>query len=433
MSGDYIMAVKSIGLSKANGHKPCTLESAAKHNKRELASELEGRGRIDGERVKLNYSIAGAVDSAGVVAIAAELMSAIDYEPKRGDWCQALEFVFSLPPNTAIDTAQYFADCVAWCVQWFDTGNILSADVHLDESAQHCHILIAPIQDGRWVGGKLIEKDAYRAMRESFGRQVAAAYGLSLTDKLTGKRKSEAVAMVLQAIETNHRDVIGTSLWQPLKQSIESNPAPFVAAMGLELPDISPKKVRTMAQIFTSPGKGPRKEPAHLSKVQPIRDCTDANSAMPYGFDRPDEPKKPTHAIPYRFENEDAKSQSLSCVGIALSQQTILPKKEALPHPVQIDADGVIHAPAPDRQQTSQPQPSVNLPRLKTVQPSNRGADGDLVRVRDDVQAAGQWSEELGEFVQANETNLPFADPFGEHLADQFYDGTESEVQSWQD
>ncbi|MCX6865148.1 MAG: VWA domain-containing protein [Verrucomicrobia bacterium] len=42
MSGDYIMAVKSIGLSTVNGRKPCTLEAAAKHNKRELAAEAAG-------------------------------------------------------------------------------------------------------------------------------------------------------------------------------------------------------------------------------------------------------------------------------------------------------------------------------------------------------------------------------------------------------
>ena len=41
MSADYLMAVKSIGLSKLGGRKPCTLSGAAKHNKREQAYELE--------------------------------------------------------------------------------------------------------------------------------------------------------------------------------------------------------------------------------------------------------------------------------------------------------------------------------------------------------------------------------------------------------
>lgn len=93
MSGDYIMAVKSIGLSTVNGRKPQSLESAAKHNKRELAAELAGRGRIDGDRVKLNYSIAGAVDVAGILALASQLMAGIGHKPKRHDYCQAVEVV----------------------------------------------------------------------------------------------------------------------------------------------------------------------------------------------------------------------------------------------------------------------------------------------------------------------------------------------------
>lgn len=72
MSSDYIMAVKSIGLSTVNGRKPQTLESAAKHNKRMLAAELDGRGRIDANRVKLNYSLAGAADVDGVLAMASQ-------------------------------------------------------------------------------------------------------------------------------------------------------------------------------------------------------------------------------------------------------------------------------------------------------------------------------------------------------------------------
>ncbi len=60
MSANYLMALKSIGQSTVNGRKPCTLEGAAKHNKRQLSNGLEARGRIDASRVHLNYSLAGA-------------------------------------------------------------------------------------------------------------------------------------------------------------------------------------------------------------------------------------------------------------------------------------------------------------------------------------------------------------------------------------
>lgn len=170
MSGDYIMAVKSIGLSKVGGRKPCTLDGAAKHNKRELAPELEARGRIDGARTRLNYSLAGAADVDGIVALVLKLMADIGTSPdeRRRDYCQAVEIVFSLPPTTTIDTTRYFADCVDWCSDRFGADNILSADVHHDEPSNphHAHVLIAPIQGGRWAGGNPIGIDGNLAARK---------------------------------------------------------------------------------------------------------------------------------------------------------------------------------------------------------------------------------------------------------------------------
>lgn len=327
MSSEYIFAVKSIGLSKVGGRKPCTLSSAAKHNKRELAAELEARGRINPDRVHLNYSITGAVDSAGVVAMAAQLMADIgtSTDKRRRDFCQAIEIVFSLPASTAIDTAEYFAACVAWCLERFGAGNILSADVHHDEAAPHCHVLIAPIQEGRWMGCILIDRTNTRAMREAFGRQVAATYGLRMVDRLTGKRKAEAVAKVLTEIEKSHRTVIASNLWQPLRQAIECNPGPFIASMGLELQDVPAKKMRTVAQIFTSTGKGAKRETLHLRKPNPI------------GIESLAVAKKPSLAKPIGIKNGGEKHQSLSCVGIA--QPDVIRIRESELDPVLYDTE----------------------------------------------------------------------------------------------
>jgi hypothetical protein len=239
--------------------------------------------------------------------MAAQLMADIGTSPDkmRRDFCQAIEIVFSLPASTTIDTAQYFADCVAWCSERFGAGNILSADVHHDEAAPHSHALIAPIQADRWVGGKLIDRTSTQTMRESFGRQVAAVYGLRMVDRLTGKRKADAVATVLTEIEKSHRAFIASNLWQPLRQAIESNPAPFIASMGLELAEVPAKKIKTMAQIFTSRGKGAKRETLHLRKPNPI------------GIAHLPKLNKPTLANPIGIEKEAEKHQSLSCVGIA--------------------------------------------------------------------------------------------------------------------
>jgi len=313
MSADYLMAVKSIGLSKLGGRKPCTLSGAAKHNKREQAYELEERGRIDPVRTRLNYSIAGALDSAGVVAMASQLMASIgtSTEKMRSDYCQAIEIVFSLPANTVIDIDRYFAHCFEWCCARFGAENILSADVHLDESTPHCHALIAPINSGRWVGGKPIDRTNTKAMSESFLKQVASVYGLKMTERLTGKRKGDAVATVLGFIENSDRGLLQSSAWVAIRQAIERNPAPFLTAYGIELEKKPPAKLKTMAQIFTSAGKGAKRETLHLPKRNPLGIASQLN--------------KLAQANPKGIQNKGEKNQSLSCVGIAPFQNRIAP------------------------------------------------------------------------------------------------------------
>ena len=313
MSADYLMAVKSIGLSKLGGRKPCTLVVAAKHNKRELAHELEERGRIDPERTRLNYSIAGAIDSGGVVAMALQLMERIGTRPeqKRRDYCQAVEIVFSLPANTTIDIKRYFADCSEWSCARFGAENILSVDVHLDESTPHCHALIAPIQSGRWIGCKVIDRTNTKALRKSFSQQVASVYGLKMEDRLKGSRKGEAVAKLLGHIEKHDRGLLQSPAWQPLRQAIERNPAPFLIAYGIELEDKPQAKLKTTVQIFTSRGKGAKRETLHLPKRNPLGIASQVN--------------KPAQANPIGFKNKSEEHQSLSCVGFATFQNRTEP------------------------------------------------------------------------------------------------------------
>ena len=322
MSTNYFMRVKSIGLSKVAGRKPCSLSVAAKHNKRELAHELEERGRIDPERTRLNYPIAGAIDSTGVVAMALQLMESVGTSPeqKRRDYCQAIEIVFSLPANTTIDIKRYFADCFGWCRARFGAENILSVDVHLDESSPHCHALIAPIQSGCWTGSKLIDHANTKALNESFSKQVASVYGLKIMERLTGSRKGEAVAMVLEHIENYDRGLLQSPAWLPLRQAIERYPDPFIASMGLELKDKPQVKMKTMAQIFTSTGKGAKRETLHLPKRNPIGIASQANN--------------PAQANPIGIQNNGEKHRSLSCVGIAHFHNSIEPSYAPKPESI---------------------------------------------------------------------------------------------------
>lgn len=351
MSDELVLEVKSIGLSRCNGHKPCTLAGAAKHNKRKIAAELEARGRIDSGRTSLNYSLAGAGDVDSVLALAVQRLGSVGltHNKMRRDYCQAVEVMFSLPAGTPIDTRRYFDDCLTFCAARFGVDNIMAADVHLDEANPHLHILIAPIEGGRWAGGAVITKDRVKAMREAFSK-IAGRYGLKMSERLTGSRKGEAVAMVLQAIETGHSALFQSPLWQPVRKAIERNPEPFMASLSLTLTDRPAKKLKTMTQIFTSPGKGAKRETLHLSKRNPIGIESPAKPSNPIGIDRALTGRNEAPAKPIGIEKQGCKKRSPPCVGIDLTEPTLSPRFKPAStkvtehrNDVVIDDDGVVH------------------------------------------------------------------------------------------
>ncbi|MBC7435073.1 MAG: plasmid recombination protein [Bdellovibrionales bacterium] len=239
------------------------------------------------------------------MALAVELLSATGKTPNkmRRDYVQAIEVVCSLPAGTTIDTVSFFNRCWDWCGECFGVHNILTVDVHHDESTPHCHILIAPIESGRWVGGVLISKSRTAALRKSFAATVARPFGLRMGERLMGARKAEAVSLVLGAIEKEHQALFASPVWPLIRQDIERGPARFLQALGLDAPQVRPVKQRTSTQIFTSAGKGPKREtnqPRPQSIPIGISDVRPRGTSNPIGI------------------KSRAKGRaSLSCVGIA--------------------------------------------------------------------------------------------------------------------
>ena len=62
---------------------------------------------------------------------------------------RGLEIIFSLRPHSPIDGRAFFTDALAWAEIYFQHAPIVSAVVHCDEVANHCHVLVVPIVDGR--------------------------------------------------------------------------------------------------------------------------------------------------------------------------------------------------------------------------------------------------------------------------------------------
>ena len=254
MNEELFFAVKTIGLSTRMKRKPQTLLQADRHNLREDQRERGSRGHIDPTRSHLNQRIAGPALSADVVALALARMTEAGHKPLRHDYTQAYELLFSLPAGTTIDTTLYFAQCLKWAVSQFALDNILSADEHHDEAAPHLHILVLPMTGARYLGSKLIDRARLANLRDSFA-ELALMFGLKEpTRRLHGAHKEAAARMVLAHLQTT-QDAMATH-----KQDIERNPARYVAALGLVLtePAAPVQKIKTMAQIFTSAGKGPK-------------------------------------------------------------------------------------------------------------------------------------------------------------------------------
>ena len=314
MAGDVAyFAAKTIGLSRVNGRKPCDLLTAARHNLREIQAEHGSVGRIDPGRSATNAILAGPTDAAQVQALAVSLMAAAELNPAamRRDHVQALEFVFSLPPSSGVDPAAYFARCLDWLMGALPLP-VLSAVSHADEFAPHLHVLLLPLADGIYAGGKPVERPKLLRLRESFFNVVAGPAGLHRESaKLRGEPKRRAVAAVLTRCEAMGLPAVNGPLWPVLVAAIERDPTAAVCALGIELS--APKDRTTQA------------EPNPIG----IEGVTMRSTANPIGI-----------------EKRGEKTQSLSCVGIA-SKTTLKTapasrpgRAPAMPEPAHKDSSG---------------------------------------------------------------------------------------------
>lgn len=337
-SGEFLLSVGTIGLSKCGGRKPSTLIQAARHNRRTIQAELCAHSHIDAARICLNETIAGPDTPEAVAALALKLMTDAGVNKLRKDHAQAIELLFSLAPGTTIKIVDYFRRCVAWARGRFGDANILSADIHMDESAPHCHVLILPLIENRMRGSDLISTLALVTLRKSFALEVAKEFGLKAPPgRMAGAMRGQAVSMVLQQLESTRDPVLTSPLWQTVKRDIERDPARFVAALGIEVKQaVDERTKRTMEEIYTSPGKG-RKV---IKAVNPIgfpceclpnpigiADCSDMVEVVNHiGFDKGHvsaEVQTLECVIPkpigfaHDAETDPQNHRTLSCVGFA--------------------------------------------------------------------------------------------------------------------
>jgi len=250
--------------------------TASRHNKRAIQAEHGAGGHIDAARISLNTALHGPETPQAVAQRAKELKVAAGITGDRKRAVMALELVFSLPPKTSIDLAAYFRDCLSWAARTFGgIDNVLSADIHLDESAPHMHVLLLPLVGGRMKGSDLVgNRQRLQFLHTDFHSAVAGCYGLAKAPaRLQGQAKEKTALAVVSTLRTTKDRVQESALWPILRDFIDRDPAPFAELLGIEVATPNPPKRRSMAEIFTSKGKGsnmPEKPIGFSTKQSPI-------------------------------------------------------------------------------------------------------------------------------------------------------------------
>lgn len=386
-------AVKSIGLSVLDKRKPQSLLEAAQHNRR----HPDGRGwkhKSDPAKIHLNQCLQGPDTCEGVVALQEAMMVGAGYTPRRKDYVQAFEVLFTTPANFTVDYSAYFA----WCLEWTKDNlgrDILTADTHFDECADesgpHIHILMTPIRDGAWVGSKFTSKKTWEEeVQAKFGRDVEAAFDLKLLPKLKGKALTEAATAVNERLTELLTPHIEPAVLQEILKLARRKPGGLVGPLGIKRMPVNDGGT-AFKRIAMSTGKGPKKE----------------RMEKPYGID----------SNSYGIENDTKKSKPIVLYGFGGNTPPTEPWFDDDNQPLTStpNADGEIAPPAhqalPDVDDTHNfdqlneiALADTEAPFMGTTTRHRRRDDPgqdepNVTRLHDD-QDAGQWCAELGDFIR---------------------------------
>jgi hypothetical protein len=281
------------------------VEVAAKHNLREIAAEIGGYGDIDGRRVPLNYTLRGADTSEGVASAARLLMEQAGIKKPRKDAVRGLEIVFSLRPNSTIDAQAFFRDSLGWAANYFANAPIVSAVVHCDESAPHCHVIILPIVDGCLRGSELMgNKRKLQSMQADFNGKVGERYGLTYSaprKRAEALKAPDAAVSVIEEIKARPERLNEPELRDAMLVAIDYNREAILLALKQQASDIKP-----------------------------------------IGFEPGEQLQQKANSIGFDEALDAAKMQSLSCVGFQLSEGNSAPAKTRKKGSAQAKAERVI-------------------------------------------------------------------------------------------
>ena len=230
---------------------------ALKHNKRTLQAERGAGANIEVTRTPLNYCLTDPATPEAIALHAKVQMVKAGIDVPRKNQVMAVEVLFSLPIQWhSHDTQPFFADCLAWVKQTF-AGELLSFDVHLDESAPHAHAVILPLIEGKMQGNKLIGSTG-NLMRliNLFYSEIATRYGLAKAarKRLNAKDKQSIERQVLMRLKSD--SAMQSSVWPCVRDAIHKDPMPWAQMLSIKPEKPTRKTNKSFVDIKRSHGKG---------------------------------------------------------------------------------------------------------------------------------------------------------------------------------
>ena len=287
-SPNYITARHTQFLRIAKLKGAGKIEIASRHNLREIQAELGSKSHIDPLRSPRNIILRGAHAAKEIAQQATQLMNDAGVSKLRKDAVRALEIVFSLPPSTTIDTLEFFTKATIWADDYFQVP-IISAVIHHDEEAPHCHVLMLPLINGRLVGSDLMgNRKNLEAMQNDFYLKVAHGYGLQKPVKVkqhTKAKRLEAGLLIVEAIKDNPSCLKNSKIMGAFIEALSIQmPERLIEVMGIVLNQEPKAKAGEFSRIMTKPmkreSKAYRVHDNKAYRVQSINEATEITNPM---------------------------------------------------------------------------------------------------------------------------------------------------------
>jgi len=145
------------------------------HNLRQDNQTHRHRSRIDPVRAHLNEVVAGPDNLDLAVSLVGNSLEAMGIEPRRKDAIMGVELVFQPPPES--DHAVFWAECLKWAHSRFE--HVVSAVVHHDQKRPHMHLLVLAVCAGRLAGNEMTAvPNRPKQRRADFMAHMRSALGL---------------------------------------------------------------------------------------------------------------------------------------------------------------------------------------------------------------------------------------------------------------